>query len=177
MPEKAREKSEQQKALLLAGESSLAVTKRCQASALQKFGAGVHLRSFFFIGGRVGILDNQFLVEPAVRFNGFLKLVLGGALLGQEQSQLAVAFPEAGFLIHADVIILAGLGVEGDGRRFVVGANGVRAGSEADGDAAAATDAGDLLVVQVDGRSERGAGVAVLTIDVQERRIGGRRCC
>jgi hypothetical protein len=38
--ERETEYSEQQKALLLAGESSLAVTKRCQASALQRTGAG-----------------------------------------------------------------------------------------------------------------------------------------
>jgi hypothetical protein len=43
--EKERENSEQRKTLLLAGKSSLALTKRCRATALQKNGLRVTLTS------------------------------------------------------------------------------------------------------------------------------------
>jgi len=99
--------------------------------------------------------------------DGLLQLVLGSALLRQQQRELAVALPEAGGLIHADEILLAGFDVQRDGRGLVVRADAVGSGRQLHPDAASVADARNFLIVDEDGGCERRADVAALTVDAE----------
>src|SRR5208282_2768620 len=120
-----------------------------------------------FVWIRLRPWRDKFVVLDVAIVEQFCLLHFVSSLLGQDEREPTVAFPDARLDVNPDVVVLARLHMQVDARRLVIRTHAVLSGIEFHDEEAAILHACELTVVRIDGRFESGAYGPALPIDVQ----------